>query len=522
MGLNLWAYAVGSTVLAVGVVVNALHTKEQFYPAALYLSKSKACSLVVGNFALVLVLLLGQAMKKLFLGKLREIEIEHLTDKVWGAVMDILLTMTIFRSEFNTVFITWFTILIFFKIFHWLAQDRVDFIQHSPVSALTSLRIFSLMAILSVVDVVVLYRAAVVTMAKGPSMMILFGFEFLILLATVVSTAAKFIINVIDSRQQGTWERKGAIILYLEVITDIFQLLVYLVFFGLIITYYSLPLHIIRNVYLTIRSLKQCVDSLMRYRKATTNMNERFPDVTAAELADTEQICIVCREELTQGKRLPCGHILHFHCLLNWLQRQQTCPICRTSVLDAPAPVPQPQQQQQPQQAQQFNWPPQVQELWDRQVQMAQMAEADAARHGGGEHAGVHQPETHQTTQEPPASMSYAADGAVEQLAATLPEILQGIQVLQIQVQSLQEELALVRDKVDVAEQRASSSGSSSSSPTPAAAREPPRDEGDIERVIDSYASRFGSGLSPNELNDRKALLRRRMKAAVASFKDGY
>jgi hypothetical protein len=85
----------------------------------------------------------------------------------------------------------------------------------------------------------------------------------------------------------------------------------------------------------------------------------------------------------------------------------------------------------------------------------------------------------------------------------------------------LQEELALVRDKVDLAEQRASSS-SSSSSPTPAAAREPPRDEGDIERVIDSYASRFGSGLSPNELNDRKALLRRRMKAAVASFKDGY
>ncbi len=61
------------------------------------------------------------------------------------------------------------------------------------------------------------------------------------------------------------------------------------------------------------------------------------------------------------------------------------------------------QQQQQPQQAQQFNWPPQVQELWDRQVQMAQMAEADAARHGGGEHAHVHQPETHQAPQEPPA-----------------------------------------------------------------------------------------------------------------------
>ncbi len=90
----------------------------------------------MGNFALVLVLLLGQAMKKLFLGKLREIEIEHLTDKVWGAVMDILLTMTIFRSEFNTVFITWFTILIFFKIFHWLAQDRVDFVREPTTRCL--------------------------------------------------------------------------------------------------------------------------------------------------------------------------------------------------------------------------------------------------------------------------------------------------------------------------------------------------------------------------------------------------
>lgn len=65
--------------------------------------------------------------------------------------------------------------------------------------------------------------------------------------------------------------------MYLEAITDIFQLLVYLVFFVVIIFYYGLPLHIIRNGYLTIRSLKQCVENLMRYRQATANMNERFP-----------------------------------------------------------------------------------------------------------------------------------------------------------------------------------------------------------------------------------------------------
>ncbi len=257
------------------------------------------------------------------------------------------------------------------------------------------------MVLLIITDACILYYAVHVTRLKGPSMMLLFGFEFMILAISVLSTGKKvqtrsidllfhiylflfqhlfetkanscltflgikFIINALDSRQEGTWERKGALILYLEFITDITQLLIYLAFFGIIMMYYGLPLHIVRNVYLSLRSLSQCVASLMRYRKATANMNERyhtphtyshthhhppphlhttqytpavlkntifvhnrFPDVTPEELANSDQICIVCREDLTTGKRLPCGHILHFHCLLNWLQRQQTCPICR-------------------------------------------------------------------------------------------------------------------------------------------------------------------------------------------------
>lgn len=33
-------------------------------------------------------------------------------------------------------------------------------------------------------------------------------------------------------------------------------------------------------------------------------------------------------------KRLPCGHILHLSCLKNWMERSQTCPICRLPVFD--------------------------------------------------------------------------------------------------------------------------------------------------------------------------------------------
>ena len=41
-------------------------------------------------------------------------------------------------------------------------------------------------------------------------------------------------------------------------------------------------------------------------------------------------------------KKLPCGHMFHFRCLRSWLERQQSCPTCRRSVLgdDQQQPLP--------------------------------------------------------------------------------------------------------------------------------------------------------------------------------------
>lgn len=133
---------------------------------------------------------------------------------------------------------------------------------------------------------------------------------------------------------------------------DFFKLVTYLVFFLYICLNYQLPLHIIRDVYVTFRSFIQKCRDLYRYRRATYNMNELYPNATAEDLARASDItCIICREEmqivdttldednpeaaayrgdndqnLDQPKKLPCGHIFHFHCLRSWLERQQTCP----------------------------------------------------------------------------------------------------------------------------------------------------------------------------------------------------
>lgn len=140
-------------------------------------------------------------------------------------------------------------------------------------------------------------------------------------------------------------------------VPDFLKLATYLTFFMIILTFYGLPLNIIRDVYLTARSFITRLRALVRYHNATRDMDRRYPDATETELADmSDRTCIICREEMVlranapaagapnaqqeapnppppsqdgpnmTPKKLPCGHIFHFQCLRSWLERQQSCP----------------------------------------------------------------------------------------------------------------------------------------------------------------------------------------------------
>ncbi|KAF2306655.1 hypothetical protein GH714_020140 [Hevea brasiliensis] len=96
---------------------------------------------------------------------------------------------------------------------------------------------------------------------------------------------------------------------------------------------YGVPLHLIRELYETFRNFRLRVADYIRYRKITSNMNDRFPDATPEELNASDATCIICREEMTTAKKLNCGHLFHVHCLRSWLERQHTCPTCRALVV---------------------------------------------------------------------------------------------------------------------------------------------------------------------------------------------
>lgn len=94
---------------------------------------------------------IDQPSLQVFLGTLRESEIERINERISQAVMETCLAMTIFRDQFNMEFVAMFVILTFVKVLHWLVQDRVDYLETTPtVSRLHHLRIITFMNVLLV------------------------------------------------------------------------------------------------------------------------------------------------------------------------------------------------------------------------------------------------------------------------------------------------------------------------------------------------------------------------------------
>ncbi|KAL4888192.1 hypothetical protein BDV59DRAFT_189115 [Aspergillus ambiguus] len=407
--MRLAAYAGASVALATGVFLKALHQRANFYSACVYLSQSSANLMILTNVCLLAVGFLLFWLQRLLYGPLRPIETEQLYEKAWFAITETCLAMTIFRGELGAWFLVMFVCLLVGKVWGWISEGRVEFLEQQPPA---NPRLFhtrlSVSLFLSVMFNAFLLRYCVTTVLEQarPDMMVMFGFEFAILTILSSSTAARYSIAVVEiyiTRQQMKakvedrrreireeraeairqaaqagesapptnlpdendidememdvpgWEEKGRWVFYLDLLTDFLKLTVYLTFFAILFTFYGLPIHILRDVVVTIRSFGRRIVDFLRYRNATRDMNERYPDATAEEVT-REEVCIICREEMTpwpqpadgagqprvrvserlRPKKLPCGHILHFACLRSWLERQQNCPTCRRPVL-APA-----------------------------------------------------------------------------------------------------------------------------------------------------------------------------------------
>ncbi|XP_033226912.1 E3 ubiquitin-protein ligase synoviolin A-like [Belonocnema kinseyi] len=324
-----------SIALTSAVIGNAYYQKKQFYPSVVYITKSNPSMAVIYVQGLILVFMMNTFLRKIFFGNLRAAELEHLVEKVWYAVTETCLAFTVFRDDFSPKFVALFTLLLFLKSFHWLAEDRVDYMERSPIITwLFHLRVGTLLALLFIINVTMFQYAYSSTVAKGASVQLVFGFEYAVLLTVVLNITIKYILHTIDLQSENPWDNKPVFLLYTELIIGLMKVILYVGFVTIMVRIYTLPLFAFRPMYYTMRNFKKAFHDIVMSRRAIRNMNTLYPDATPEELAAADNVCIICREEMVSAsKKLPCNHIFHTACLRSWFQRQQTCPTCRLNIL---------------------------------------------------------------------------------------------------------------------------------------------------------------------------------------------
>ena len=349
-------------------------------------------------------------LQRLLYGPLRPIEIEQLSEKAWYAVLDTLLAMPSLRDDVGGWLLATFVLLLAGKVWGWIGEGRVDILEQQPPAnpRLFHIRLCtSLLVSIAFAGGMFRYSLQNVLEDPRPGMMVIFTFEFAIQTIFALFTFSRYLLALMEIRvvqlqtkakieerkaeireererlqreaAEGEtptlpseddideneidvpgWEEKRRYLFGLELATDFIKIIVYTVFFTISLTFIGLPMHIMRDVYLTFASFTKRLQDYSNYRKATHDMNSRYPDATAQELGN-ENTCIVCREAMVpweetqqqpggaaaprrtineglRAKKLPCGHILHLRCLKAWLERQQACPTCRRPVIASTQP----------------------------------------------------------------------------------------------------------------------------------------------------------------------------------------
>lgn len=372
------------------------------------------------------------ALQRLLYGPLRPIEMEQLSEKAWYAVLDTLLAMPTYREDVGGWLLTMFVLLLAGKVWGWIGEGRVDILEQQPPAnpRLFHARLASSLTVSVLFDIWMLQFCVESVIADPrPGIMVIFTFEFAILNVCSLFTLSRYLLSLYEvgvvqkqtrlaiaeregeirieranaaatamnrARDEGRseaeiqeagtvdnepidvdenevsvpgWEEKRRYLFGLELLTDFIKLTIYITFFVISVAFNGLPMHILRDVYMTFASFSKRVADFIAYRKATSEMNTRYPDATTEEIR--EDSCIICRENMVawqqtndqavpqadgvppapvpaptqprdeglRAKKLPCGHILHLRCLKAWLERQQVCPTCRRPVVAAVPPA---------------------------------------------------------------------------------------------------------------------------------------------------------------------------------------
>lgn len=155
------------------------------------------------------------------------------------------------------------------------------------------------------------------------------------------------------------WEAKPFYTKGIDIAISTLKALLHL-WFIYILTFRSglaLPISMLQGTYSSVKQVYTEITQLLVFIESSKRMDTQLRNATQQDLDATDVLCIICREDMCCAaqylelhqkplpprktpKKLWCNHILHLGCLKEWLERSDSCPLCRNKVFERPATTP--------------------------------------------------------------------------------------------------------------------------------------------------------------------------------------
>lgn len=338
------------------------------------------------NFIVFCFLLVGFIGTLIIFRQIRIIEIEHIAEQM--PFYGINLLFILFNDHNLILNMVWAGLTVLLKVYHIIAKDRVDLFHVQVVNRMslhhfTKLRILGSFLLNGHVLFLAFLLAADMIMARilaydvfqgvGSMGSLLFGIEFGVMAINCFAFLGKLALNVYelvayrcaefennvlddedeDDLEEYIWENRAIYVQGFEIMISLLKA----IFFSIMLyTLYSQshsgwPITIIQGCVVSIHLAAKQIYQFSRLFTKSRRLEDQLASPTEEELVAADHMCIICREDMhfpetfanergkplnprKHPKKLHCSHILHLSCLKDWLERSDSCPLCRKVVFD--------------------------------------------------------------------------------------------------------------------------------------------------------------------------------------------
>ncbi|EGR31995.1 hypothetical protein IMG5_098210 [Ichthyophthirius multifiliis] len=337
-------YCFLSILIVAVMLANYYLQYNQIFSCFLYFCSSFFNVLVLQNFIIILCISIVLFIFKLSFGNIREIEKISIIEKTQKKLPDLALFIILYvKNIFQVQTVIKITFLYIFIIYHQVLIKRTEYVKkklklfficyYKKLITETvqvkkkHLKIAQIYIILFILDFIICYYLFHFRIQS--QILKLIFLDILLTSLNLLFTFIKYIFHLYETYTYSHIEIKYNFLMVLEFLITLTKLILQ-IYAKLILHLYTL---ILTEFAENIVTLYQNICLFIKLIRILKLLNE-LPDVKQEDLINQDDICLICLQEIKQGKKIGCGHFFHKSCLkeLIYAKSIQFCPKCRKEI----------------------------------------------------------------------------------------------------------------------------------------------------------------------------------------------